>query len=261
MTTATSKIRTPRFRAVGTACTAALLTLTLNAAAEDKVNSVISEQVKAEEAARASQQKVTQLDDETTKMLGEYRQMIAETTSLKGYNDQLATQVKSQDEQLKDMTQQLGEIETTSHEVMPMMQRMLATLEQFVKLDIPFLPDERSNRINSLKDMIGRADVSIAEKYRRIVEAYQIEMEYGRTIEAYEGKLNDKTVDFLRAGRVSLMYQTRDGKETGYWNAKERKWVTDDSYSDYMKAGLKVARKQAAPDFLTVSVRAPQEAK
>lgn len=261
MTTATRKIRTPRFRTVGTACTAALLTLTLNAAAEDKVNTVISEQVKAEEAARASQQKVTQLDDETTKMLGEYRQMIAETTSLKGYNDQLATQVKSQEEQLKDMTQQLGEIETTSHEVMPMMQRMLSTLEQFVKLDIPFLPEERSNRIASLKDMVGRADVSIAEKYRRIVEAYQIEMEYGRTIEAYEGKLNDKTVDFLRAGRISLMYQTRDGKETGYWNANDHKWVTDDAYADFMKSGLKVARKQAAPDFLTVAVRAPQEAK
>ncbi len=86
-------------------------------------------------------------------------------------------------------------------------------------------------------------------------------MEYGRTIEAYEGKLNDKTVDFLRAGRISLMYQTRDGKETGYWNANDHKWVTDDAYADFMKSGLKVARKQAAPDFLTVAVRAPQEAK
>ncbi len=261
MTRAMTKIQTTRFRAMTGACTAALLTLTLNAAADDKVNTVIGEQVKAEEAARASQQRVTQLDEETTKMLGEYRQMIAETQSLKGYNDQLATQVQSQEQQLKEMNQQVGEIETTSHEVMPMMQRMLTTLEQFVKLDLPFLPEERANRVASLKDMIGRADVSIAEKYRRIVEAYQIEMEYGRTIEAYEGKLGDKTVDFLRAGRVSLMYQTRDGKETGYWNAIDHKWVTDESYSDFMKSGLKVARKQAAPDFLTVSVRAPQEAK
>src|SRR5262249_13856200 len=136
MTSAMRMIKTSRFLTVGGACTAALLTLTLNAAAEDKVNAVINEQVKTEEAARASQQKVSQLDEETTKMLGEYRQMIAETTSLKGYNDQLATQVHSQDEQLKEMTEQLGQIETTAHEVMPMMQRMLATLEQFVKLDI-----------------------------------------------------------------------------------------------------------------------------
>ena len=102
------------------------------------------------------------------------------------------------------MTRQLGEIETTSREVLPMMQKMLATLDQFVKLDVPFLLEERTNRVAQLKDMMTRADVSISEKYRRIVEAYQIEMEYGRTIEAYQGKVGDKTVDFLRAGRVAL---------------------------------------------------------
>ena len=90
------------------------------------------------------------------------------------------------------MTRQLGEIETTSREVLPMMQKMVATLDQFVKLDVPFLPEERTNRIAALKDMMTRADVSVSEKYRRIVEAYQIEIEYGRTIEAYQGKVGDK---------------------------------------------------------------------
>jgi hypothetical protein len=224
-----------------------------------KVNAVISEQVKTEEAARASQKRVEQLDEEATKMLADYRQMLAETQSLKSYNEQLAGQVQSQDTQLKEMTQQLTEIETTSREVLPMMDRMLATLDQFVKLDVPFLIEERTNRIGLLKDMMSRADVSTSEKYRRIVEAYQIEMEYGRTIEAYQGKVGEKTVDFLRAGRVSLMYQTLDGKETGYWDADAKSWKQDDSYQDALKAGLKVAKKQAAPDFVNVAIRAPKE--
>jgi septal ring factor EnvC (AmiA/AmiB activator) len=238
---------------------AALLTAAPASTQTAKVNTVISEQVKTEEAARASQKRVEQLDEETTKMLADYRQMLAESTSLKNYNEQLAAQVKSQDEQVADMTHQLTQIETTSREVLPMMDKMLATLDQFVKLDVPFLIEERSNRVAQLKDMMTRADVSTSEKYRRIVEAYQIEMEYGRTIEAYQGKVGDKTVDFLRAGRVSLMYQTLDGKETGYWDANEKTWKKDDDYGDSIRAGLKVAKKQAAPDFVTVAVRAPKE--
>lgn len=246
--------------AVAAACTLATLWGATGLTAEPaKVNAVIGEQVKAEEAARASQKRVEQLDEETTKMLADYRQMTAEAQSLKGYNEQLAVQVKSQDEQLSTMTRQLGEIETTSREVLPMMNRMLSTLEQFVALDLPFLKEERSNRIGLLKEMMGRADVSTSEKYRRLVEAYQIEMEYGRTIEAYEGKIEAKTVDFLRAGRVALMYQTRDGKETGYWDAAAGQWKMDDEYKDAMHAGLKVAKKQAAPDFIAVAIRAPKE--
>jgi len=70
--------------------------------------------------------------------------------------------------------------------------------------------------------MMPRADVTVSEKYRRIVEAYQLEMEYGRTIEAYRGERDGKTVDFLRVGRVGLMYQSPDGKETGYWDAQRK---------------------------------------
>src|SRR5215831_4115132 len=227
--------------------------------ADDKVTPVISEQVKTEEAARASQKKIEQLDNETTKMLSDYRQMTAEAASLKSYNAELSTQVEAQQKELTTLTKQISEIETTSHEVLPMMQKMLATLEQFVSLDLPFLIDERTKRVAQLKETMGRADVSISEKYRRIVEAYQIEMEFGRTIEAYQGKIGDKTVDFLRAGRVALMYQTLDGKETGYWDKDAKNWKIDDGYKDAMRAGLKVAKKQAAPDFITVAIHAPKE--
>jgi hypothetical protein len=230
------------------------------AAEPEKVKAVIGEQTRVEQAATASQKKVEQLDDEASKAGGEYRRMLAEALSLKGYNDQLAEQVTSQATQVSDMTRQLEEIQTTSREVLPMMTKMLDALVMFVKLDVPFLPDERANRIAQLQDVMSRADVSVSEKYRRLVEAYQIEIEYGRTMEAYQGKVDDKTVEFLRAGRVSLMYQTLDGKETGYWDVDARKWVREDSYKDDMTAGLKVAKKQSAPDFVAVAIRAPKGA-
>jgi len=245
--------------ALAAACTFALWSAAGFSAEPAKVNAVLSEQVKAEEAARASQKRIEQLDDESTKMLADYRQMTAEASSLKSYNEQLATQVSSQQQQIDEMSRQLGEIETTAREALPMMEKMLATLDQFVKLDVPFLTEEREGRVAQLKDLMTRADVSTSEKYRRIVEAYQIEMEYGRTLESYQGQVGDKTVDFLRAGRIALMYQTLDGKETGYWDIESKSWKQDSGYTEAVRHGLKVAKKQAAPDFIAVAVPAPKE--
>ena len=148
---------------------------------------------------------------------------MADADSLERYNKQLDSQVKSQEAEMASIERQLTEIETTNREVQPLMQQMVDTLDQFVKLDVPFLLEERTARVQNLKDMMGRADVTISEKYRRILEAYQIELEYGRTLDAYSGRLGTgadaRTVEFVRLGRVSLMYRTLDGAEVGYWDA------------------------------------------
>jgi len=128
---------------------------------------------------------------------------------------------------------------------------------------VPFFLEERTNRVESLKLLMARADVTISEKYRRILEAYQIELDYGRTLEAYEGRLDAgadaRTVEFVHLGRVSLMYRTLDGSETGYWDASKKDWVIDDSYKESVEEALRVARKDGAAELLTVPVPAPQE--
>jgi seryl-tRNA synthetase len=234
------------------------------AAQSDAVDAAIEEQVRAEAAARSSQLKVAQLDDEATQLLGEFRQVTAEADNLETYNEQLEAQVGSQNEDIDSMLEQLEEIEKTSREVVPMMQRMLVTLEQFVDLDLPFLLDERHRRVQNLKDIMRRADVSVSEKYRRIVEAYGVEMEYGRTIESYRDEIDGgeqpRTVDLLRVGRVALLYQTLDGDETGYWDAVASTWIVDNSHRSAVRDGLRIAKQQAAPDLMILPVRTPKEA-
>ncbi len=241
--------------------TAALLVSAAAFAQSGTVNRAINEQAATEQAAKQTQQTVDKLDNEARTATAEYRAVIQETDSLKRYNEQLSAQVKSQVDEMAEIERQLGEVDNTAREILPLLSRMLQALEEFVKLDLPFLPEERSKRIGDLKEMMARADVSVAEKYRRIVEGYQVEMEYGRTIESYQGKVGERTVDFLRAGRVALMYQTLDGAETGYWDAEAKTWAEDGGYKDAVKAGLKIAKKQAAPDLLVVPVSAPKEAK
>lgn len=225
------------------------------------IEPALREQLAADDAAAASQKRLSHLSDETREVLLQYRQYLSETKNLADYTRQLALQVESQAEEMKFVEQQLREIEVTSREVVPLMLKMLETLEGFVDLDVPFQAEERRKRIESLRQMMGRADVSISEKFRRIIEAYQIETEYGRTLEAYQGELTDgekpRTVRFLRIGRVALLYQTLDGKETGYWDAAKKGWIVDDSFRTAVMHGFDVADKKGAPDLLIAPVPAP----
>ena len=222
----------------------------------------VAAQSEADKAAAATQQRIDTLDEQTKGITARYVQALADVDSLNKYNEQLARQVKSQDAEVASLEEQLSALQVTEREVQPLMAQMVETLDQFVTLDAPFLLQERAKRVATLKEMMERADVAIAEKYRRILEAYQIELEYGRTLDAYQGRLGDgddaRIVDFVRLGRVSLMYQTLDGTETGYWNQGKRQWQREDGFAKQVKDALHVAKKIGAPDLLRVPVPAPQ---
>jgi myosin heavy subunit len=226
--------------------------------ADDAVNA----QREIDNRARESQATVDTLVERAQQAGGQYAQTMAEVDSLNKYNEQLQEQINSQLAEIASLDKQLTEIETTNREILPLMERMVATLEQFVAADVPFWKDEREKRVADLKAMMPRADIAISEKYRRILEAYQIELDYGRALEAYEGQLDDgRTVQFVKLGRISLMYQTLDRSETGYWNAQEKRWVVDASYTEGVREALSMARDEGAPELLRVPVPAPQEAR
>jgi hypothetical protein len=235
------------------------------AASAEKLDRAMQQQRETDAAARAAQKRIEAIDDETLKMLSDYRRALADAESYATYSRQLDAQVRAQAEEMASMEQQLVEVETTSREVLPLMERMLATLRQFVDLDVPFLLKERKERVAMLEAMMPRADVTLSEKYRRIVEAYQVELDYGRTLEAYEAELESgespRTVLFLRVGRVALLYQTLDGAETGYWDQDSRSWKVDGSYQHAFKEGVTVAKKLRAPEMLRVPLPAPKEAR
>ena len=139
------------------------------------------------------------------------------------------------------------------------MARMIDGLEQFIELDVPFLlEEERLPRVAKLRGMLARADVTVAEKARRVFEAYQIESDYGRTIEAYTGKLDldggSFDAEFLRVGRVALMYRTIGDQRHGFWDRTREHWteLPPTPYRRMMEQGLKVARQEIAPELITV---------
>jgi hypothetical protein len=212
-------------------------------------------------AAALSQKKINTLDDRTRKMLEQYRSTTRQTKTLLTYNAHLETLLASQEQEKQSLTQQLEQIEITQQEIVPLIINMQKSLERFVALDLPFLPKERQKRLQKLKAMMSRADVTTAEKFRRLIEAYQIENSYGNTIEAYRGNIQlgnqESSVDFLRLGRIALYYQRLDGSESGFWNQQQNRWEKlDSSHTIAIRKGLRIARKETAPDLLSLPISA-----
>jgi Protein of unknown function (DUF3450) len=229
-----------------------------------QLNDTVRADAQVNQAATTSQEGIDAQREAAEDAGVQYARYTLEADSLERYNTQLEEQVRSQEEELASIEEQLAGIETTTREIQPLMQTMVDTLRTFVALDIPFLIEERTTRVQNLVDLLGRADVAISEKYRRILEAYQIELEYGRTLEAYEGRLGDgdsaRTVVFVRLGRIALMYRTEDGSEVGYWDRDQGTWIEAPEYVEEIEEALRVARQEGAPDLLTVPVPAPTPA-
>lgn len=215
---------------------------------------------------QASQARVDELVDQRNDLVSDYKSVLKEIDGLEVYNAQLDRQISNQEKEMAQLNSSLDRVTIIDRQMTPLMIRMIDGLEQFVKLDVPFLPKERSERLSNLNELMERSDVSTAEKFRNVIEAYKVENDYGRTIEAYVEELEVKgtvrEVDVLRVGRVALMYQTQDRETTGMWNIQEKQWEELGSeYKNPVRNGIRVARKQTAPELLRIPLNAPEVAK
>lgn len=242
----------------------ALLTLFLSAAGvqAQSLDSTVQAENKINEQSARSQVRVSSLARQTQDLLTEYRSVVRETESLRIYNDNLERVVNDQRNEIQSINRQLEGLEATNRGVIPLMLDMIEALDQIVEADVPFRIEERRARVQRLRDMMDQAEVTASEKYRRVMEAYQGELEFGRTTEAYSEKLpgTEQTVDFLRVGRTLLVYQTSDGATTGWFNPGTRTFeeLDDDRFRLEVKDGLAIARNEKAPDLVMLPVPGPE---
>ena len=234
-----------------------LITLPMMAPAET-LSQVLNGQTERTLLAQESQQRIDKVVEQTRKMEDRYRAALKEIDGLKIYNQLLELQIENQARVKVDLEQSILVASQINRNIVPVLVGMIDALDQFVQMDVPFLMEERTNRVNSLDELMQREDVTVAEKFRKVTEAYQIENDYGKTIETYKDTLevDGKTLelDFLRIGRVSFLYQSVDGDVSGVWNQKTRSWENADDNRNGIKAGLKIAKKQVAPDLVILPV-------
>ena len=215
-----------------------------------KLDRAISQEKKITIASGKSQKKIDRFAEQTFDMAQDYSQTLRIIEQLKVYNNQLEMLIASQEEEMQSIQKDIETIDETERGVAPLMNEMIASLESFIKLDIPFRLEKRLQVVEKLQHAMVRADVQTAEKYRLIMNAYDREVDYGNGYESYTGNITlpsgETQVDFLRFGRLLLVYMSLDGSQAGYYNPENKTFEPlDDSYLRGISQGIKMANKQA----------------
>lgn len=217
-------------------------------------------------AAQKSQQKIDGLAKETDDLLQDYKTVMKQVDGLRVYNARLEKQIANQLERIKDIETSIEQVTVIQRQVLPLVIKMADALEEFIKLDMPFQQEERMLNVSQIRNNIDRSDLSVAEKFRQVLEAYKIENEYGRTTTAYKGTVSingeDREVNILRVGRIALLYQTTDTEITGAWDKEAGDWVQLDKgeYRNAILSGIRIARKEKSIEVMKLPIIAPEVA-
>ena len=208
--------------------------------------------------AQQSQERINNIVEGTRSLEDQYRAINKEIDGLKVYNRLMRAQVEGQQATLEDIGLSMDQVDVINRQIFPLMERMIDGLEQSISLDVPFLMEERTNRIDDLKSIMERSDVTVAEKFRKVMEAYQIENDYGTSSEYYTESLTidgaTRSFNMLRIGRIGLYFQSDDTKITGRWNNESRSWEIDNSARNEVRKGLRMARQLIAPELIIIPV-------
>ncbi len=210
--------------------------------------------------AQQSQERINSIVEGTRSLEDQYRAINKEIDGLRVYNRLMGAQTDGQQAALEDIALSMDQVDVINRQIFPLMTRMIDGLKQLVELDVPFLMEERRDRVAKLEDILERSDVTVSEKFRKVMEAYQIENDYGDSSETYTQVLtfgdDTRSYNILRIGRVGLYFQSDDANITGRWNNAEREWVRDDSARAEIRKGLSIAKQIIAPEVIVIPVSA-----
>lgn len=239
----------------GVIAAALVVGLSLPAVAQSQLRNGLNAGEQATRQAERTQERINQLDDERSDMVGEFRTLLQRKQAAELYARQQEKVVESQRRELESLTEQLGRVDEITAQTVPMLLDMIADLEAFVEADLPFRLDERRDRIETLKTAMDSADVPIVEQYRLIIEAYQTEMEYGRTVQTWTETvmIDDKEVlvDNFLYGRVSLVRMSPDKRYAQRYDRATGEWVgVDNKFKDDIENAIKIAQNRTTPGVM-----------
>jgi hypothetical protein len=232
-----------------------------------EVSEILNAGAEKVQAAKKSQVTVDRIADQTDGLLQEFKQVNKQIESLRVYNSQLERQIVSQKRMMVELEESIENATVIERGISPLMANMLDGLEDFVGLDMPFKLERRQQAIAELYVNLDSAKFSAAEKFRQILEVYDIESDYSLSMEAYTDQIDLNgdgslvEVQILRIGRVALTYQSKDKSKVGVWDKNSKSWQPLGSeYRRAVDQAIRIAVKLAPQDVIEVPITAPETA-
>jgi hypothetical protein len=238
--------------------------LIANLAMGQGVTGIISAEQNRIRQAQQAQDQIDTIAETTRARFDEYQVLLKDIDGLVVYNDLLQNQIDDQERQLADLRTSIDGVTVIERQILPLMTRMIDGLETFIRLDVPFLLGERLARVENLRSLLNRSDVTTAEQFRNVMQAWQIENDYGIFPEAYTGQLQigdlNREVDFLKIGRIGLFYVSPNNSLAGAWDQRTREWVPlSVDYATSIRRGIAMVEGGSTPDLFMLPVAPPQE--
>lgn len=259
-----SAVRQSRLPLYATASLLLLGLTTAFSAQADSLDNARSTEVQTNKVAKSSQVSINKNSDESFELQAEVEQLEAQIDNLSIYQTHLKKLVASQEQEKVATQSQIEEIAQTRQGVVPLMYYMLDGYKKLIHEGTPVRMASREKRLDDLQQLMGRADISEAEKYRRILEAYQVEIDYGTKLGSYEGEItladnDNRQVDLLYLGRVSLLARSKDAQHTWVWSQSSNQWqAVDGSQQVEINKAYALANKQQAPTLLNLPLSITQ---
>lgn len=232
--------------------------------AADEIGDAFEASIGAQRAAKESQARVDKLDEEARALREKRRATEWRAMQLSSYAARLEQDAATEEGKRKDLEEQLKRIASTGTDLLPLMRRMVAELDTFVAGDLPFLKDARQARVADLKKLLDDPARGNAEKFRRVLEAYRTEVDYGHSLGAEDAQAEcvgpNEAVTLVRIGRVGLYCLSADGKRGGGWDGKGFKPLEESSQLENLRHARAIARAEEPPQLLELPVRAASRA-
>ncbi|SHJ92563.1 Protein of unknown function [Desulfatibacillum alkenivorans DSM 16219] len=209
----------------------------------------------AVEIRKQTQASLDDWSEEKARLTARYKSLGSQNARLKKMRDAMQTQVNGMTNDISELEQKKADILAVSKGLEPVLEESFQFLAYSVEASQPFLKEERTRRMDSLKQTMEDPETSLGEKYRRISEALLIEAQYGGTAETQRRAImiqnEERMVDVLRLGRLSIFFRTLNQDICGMWDPASAQFVAlPPEHNAAINQAVEMAAKRRPADIL-----------